>query len=171
MQFRNFLAEHKVLAVILAIFCLIVMFFGISHLVYISNKDDALKHIPESGVIDMKVSYDTELVSNNSVGNEWSFECKVNGKDLDKGEDCTMPINIKQPIKISSKVTEYDASYSDIGTKSDSHSSNDLPNFDITHRVTVTEKNGRYTGNQAVWKIRYHFERQLPYWDIVLGNY
>ena len=95
-----------------------------------------------------------ECVENNHVGNEWSFGCTVNKKELAKGDSISVSTTSTGKITIVSSVKEEDK-IPDIGSKNLSIPVSKLKTKNdttYTSQVTVTENRGRYSGNKAIWK-------------------
>ncbi len=98
-----------------------------------------------------------ECVENNHVGNEWSFGCTVNKKELAKGDSISVSTTSTGKITIVSSVKEEDK-IPDIGSKNLSIPVSKLKTKNdttYTSQVTVTENRGRYSGNKAIWKFTY----------------
>jgi len=108
------------------------------------------------------VTVSSKLVSNNSVGHDWSLTHTINGKEYFKKSDkATITLTQGEKIKIVTKAIEND-SYPDIGENtyeftltSDFFSGG----FYATVEVTVIENKGRYKNNAAVWEVTYDFNR------------
>ncbi len=102
-----------------------------------------------------------ECVENNHVGNEWSFGCTVNKKELAKGDSISVSTTSTGKITIVSSVEEEDK-IPDIGSKTLSIPVSKLKakkDTTYTSQVTVTENRGRYSGNKAIWKFTYIVKR------------
>jgi len=96
------------------------------------------------------VSFNAEMVENNSVGDDWSYGMKFNSEELEPGD--TVVIDAEQTPMFVIYVSEYDASNSDI-----TELTVDFENLELGEEVTrvisvvVTENDGRYKENIAVW--------------------
>jgi hypothetical protein len=86
------------------------------------------------------------MISNNHVGNNWSYSISVNNKKLIKGK--SIKIN-SSTLKSTIKIIEHDKS-PDIGLKTFTL----VKGKENTFNVVVVENKGRYSGNKAVWKIK-----------------
>jgi hypothetical protein len=100
-----------------------------------------------------ELSYTAKLISNDSVGDEWSYSIKVNNNTYSSfNEKITIELD-GDNIPVEFIASEYDKSKSDIGMNSIV-----LPYSEIikgealtfTKQVVVTENGGRYSGNSAI---------------------
>jgi hypothetical protein len=85
------------------------------------------------------------MIENNSVGNDWSYTVKINGKIL----------NIGDSLKITDKVITANITVIEEDSRPDEGFKNEnlkigLNEFD----VLVTENMGRYSGNTAKWHFK-----------------
>lgn len=85
------------------------------------------------------------MIENNSVGNDWSYTVKINGKIL----------NIGDSLKITDKVITANITVIEADSRPDEGFKNEnlkigLNEFDIL----VTENMGRYSGNTAKWHFK-----------------
>lgn len=98
------------------------------------------------------LSFSTNLISNNSVGNEWNYYIKVNNNTYNSNQqDTTIELN-GDNIPIELVVYEYDESKSDFGSSSVVVPYSELiKGQTLTYRkvINVTENGGRYSGNTA----------------------
>lgn len=98
------------------------------------------------------LSFSTNLISNNSVGNEWNYYIKVNNNTYNSNQqDTTIELN-GDNIPIELVVYEYDESKSDFGSSSVVVPYSELiKGQTLTYRkvITVTENGGKYSGNTA----------------------
>ena len=95
-----------------------------------------------------KVSYEFELISNDSVGNDWGKEIKADGLPLASGE--IFPADTPSPLHLSVVITEYEK-YPDIGRNSTCLALED--GAVASTRITVREDRGRFSDNTAVWEV------------------
>jgi hypothetical protein len=86
------------------------------------------------------------MISNNHVGNEWSYSVKVNGKVLNELGSISLVGN----DSLSIEVVEHD-SIPDIGSLNTTINKN-TKNVD----VNVIENRGRYSGNSATWRFTFN---------------
>ena len=103
------------------------------------------------------ITYYTSLSYNNSVGNEWGYGVKYNGKYVESGSRVAVSGNLL--VDITAYAVEFD-SYNDYGSKTVSFkplSIGEKNSKEVT--VTVRENNGRYTGNTAQWVFEITVER------------
>lgn len=97
-----------------------------------------------------EVTITDSLISNNSVGRDWKQEYFCENKTVVSGQRWTVPIDTTKTIKITAKITEDDI-HKDIGYGYLSVELRD--GFKTSTTVTVSEDNGRYTDNSALWEI------------------
>lgn len=95
-------------------------------------------------------------VSNNHVGNEWSFGCKVNKVSLKEGGTVKVSSSTSDKISITATAVEND-SYPDSNSKTLTIPVSKLKEGGNPYslNVTVTEDRGRYSGNKATWKFSF----------------
>ncbi|MCG8572541.1 MAG: hypothetical protein MJB14_20600 [Spirochaetes bacterium] len=92
------------------------------------------------------------MLYNNHVGNEWSYEIKVN--DVIVEWDIVASIQVEDLINIVITVIEMEKS-PDIGITRKQISISELSDYlnkEIPLEVVVTEDRGRYSGNEAKWR-------------------
>lgn len=113
----------------------------------------------------MTLNVRTKNISNNSVGNEWSFKCYVDGAPVKPDTPTTVYLNSDSLVMFKTVITEKDDSYSDTGSAEGLY----LPSmtelyegFKFSHKITVIEKGGKYAGNRAVWEVTYTFSEYSP---------
>ena len=97
-----------------------------------------------------QLTFKTRQISNNHVGNDWSFTYTYNGQPIRSGYTINQSLEIFTFQSINVEVREND-NIDDVGTGLISVAICD--DSSAKTRVTVTETNGRYTGNHAVWEI------------------
>jgi len=105
----------------------------------------------------MTVTISSKCSGYNHVGQNWSRYYTINGDSVSSGDK--VEIILGQSITIYSKVTEKDTS-PDVGrvTEDVEITQEYFDNgFTITHKVSVREDSGRYSGNTAVWTITFTF--------------
>ena len=97
-----------------------------------------------------ELTFTEKLLSNDHVGNDWSFTYTHNGKVIENGYRVSEAFDLLGIERIGVKIREED-NIDDVGTG----------NLSVMiceggsgkTKVTVTETDGRYTGNTAVWEI------------------
>ncbi len=92
----------------------------------------------------------SELINNDSVGNDWKEEYSCEGSVISSGNRWTIPLDTTKAVKIKATITEFD-DWPD--TESAFISVVLKDGFETYSTITVTENKGRYTGNTANWKI------------------
>lgn len=104
---------------------------------------------------------DIALVSNNSVGDEWTTEATVDGDTILAGE--SIIVDLSSAVTLKASATEEDT-YPDIGSKTQKINKRDLPadgSLTVVLEVTVTEDRGMYAGNTAMWRFTFLIEPVL----------
>ena len=97
-----------------------------------------------------ELTFKTKLISNDSVGNNWSFTYTHNGQTIESGYTITQSLEIFTFQSIGVEVRENDK-IDDVGTGTMAVAICEVGSGKTT--ITVTETNGRYKGNTAVWEI------------------
>lgn len=97
-----------------------------------------------------KLTFHTMLVSNDHVGSDWSFTYTHNGKAIKSGYTIIQSLEIFTFRSIDVEVREHDK-IDDVGTGTLAVAICEVGSGKTT--VTVTETDGRYKGNTAVWEI------------------
>ena len=97
-----------------------------------------------------KLTFKTKLISNNSVGNDWSFTYTHNGETIESGYTITQSLEIFTFQSIGIEVRENDK-FDDVGTGTMAVAICEVGSGKT--EITVTETNGCYKGNTAVWEI------------------
>ena len=101
-----------------------------------------------NGVYRMEIN--SRCISNDSVGNDWSKIYTMDGATIDSSIQVISPIDTKMRKTVKVKIIERD-SIPDIASDEITFY---LKDGEVKKTaVTVTEKNGRYRGNTAVWEI------------------
>lgn len=97
-----------------------------------------------------ELTFKTRRISNNHVGNDWSFTYTYNGETITSGYQIIQSLEIFsfQPIQI--EIRE-DDKIDDVGTGTMSIAICDGGSGKT--QITVTESGGRYDGNTAVWEV------------------
>ena len=106
----------------------------------------------------MKVTVKATCKNRNHVGNNWSYEYKIDDEVIKNNS--TMVIAAGQELIIESEVVENDK-YPDIGFESVEYivTEEDIRDgFKIELYVEVTEDKGRYAGCSCIWEIVYNFK-------------
>lgn len=107
-----------------------------------------------------KVTINTTMDYNNSVGNDWSYSYSFNSSTIRSGD--TVSLYNGQTITLEASATEDDKS-PDRGYASGKYTiyKSDLENgFYCTLSFTVTEDKGRYAGNSAGFTVKFTFDPQ-----------
>ncbi len=97
-----------------------------------------------------RIEINGRCISNDSVGNDWSKIYTMDGATIDNSVQVIAPIDTKTRKTVKVKITERD-SIPDIASDEITFYLKDSEVKKTT--ITVTEKNGRYRGNTAVWEI------------------
>ena len=97
-----------------------------------------------------KLTFKTKLVSNNSVGNDWSITYAHNGQPIENGYTITQSLEIFSFQSIEIEVREKDK-IDDVGTGTMAVAICDGGKGKT--EITVTETNGCFKGNTAIWEI------------------
>ena len=97
-----------------------------------------------------RLTFHKKLISNDHVGRDWTFTYTHNGKTIKSGYTITQSLGIFTFQSIGVEIRENDK-IDDVATDSFAVAICDGGSGKTT--VTVTETNGRYKGNTAVWEI------------------
>lgn len=97
-----------------------------------------------------KLTFKTNLLSNDHVGHDWTFTYTYRGQTINSGYIITRSLEISAFQLIGVEIRENDK-IDDVGTDTLAVAICDGGSGKTT--VTVTETNGRYKGNTAVWEI------------------
>lgn len=111
------------------------------------------KSVEQDNISKAELSYSAKLISNDSVGDEWSYSIKVKNNKYSRLNEKVVVELDGDNTSVEFIASEYDKSKSDIGK-----SSIVLPYSEIikgetltyTKQVVVTENGGRYSGNSAI---------------------
>ena len=99
------------------------------------------------------VSFSVKKVSNNHVGNKWTYVITSGETAINKGKSATFELTGAESLELICQATEND-SYPDVGTNTITINTADLKEGKntVTTTVIVTEDRGRYAGNTAEYK-------------------
>ncbi len=106
------------------------------------------------------ITYNATMVENNSIGEDWSFGVKFGSEELELGEIVT--IDEEETPLFVIFVNEYDAGNSDYTEMSVEFEGLELDEEETqVMTVVVTENDGRFSGNIAVWEFSITCKRVL----------
>ena len=111
-----------------------------------------------------KISIDTKLGYNNSVGDDWIVVVRLNWRELDEVE-YEKGVKLKQvKNRLDIMIIEAD-NYNDIGSsyfyfERDRKTIKDL-------KIIVEENRGRYSGNRAIWDCDVVVKRSVNLWTVL----
>ena len=100
------------------------------------------------------------MIFNNHVGNEWGFQMDVNGTPQQINNPLNIPISDIQ--NTSFVVYESNETHPDFASTSlNIEASALIPNKEYSKEidVVITESNGRYSGNQAKWRLKFYYKK------------
>ena len=97
-----------------------------------------------------QLTFKTKQISNDSVGRDWSFTYTHDGKTIKSGYTITQSLEIFTFQSIGVEIRENDK-IDDVGTGTLMVAICDGGSGKT--KITVTETDGRYKGNTAVWEI------------------
>lgn len=97
-----------------------------------------------------ELTFKTEEISNDGVGNDWSFTYTYNGKTIQSGYKMRLSLEVFTFRSVQVEVRE-DDKLDDTGTGTLLFAICDGGSGKT--QVTVTENGGRYKGSTAVWEI------------------
>lgn len=97
-----------------------------------------------------ELTFKTKLISNDSVGNDWSFAYTHNGQAIESGYTITQSLEIFTFQSIGVEIQENDK-IADVGTGTMAVAI--CEGGTGKTQITVTETSGCYKGNAAVWEI------------------
>ncbi len=93
-----------------------------------------------------------EMISNDHVGNEWSYIAKIGKQEVEIGD--SLSVSKDKKLTLYGKAVEADK-YPDSGSKSVTITPSKYAGKEVKIKVTVTENRGRYSGNKAVWEFTF----------------
>lgn len=99
-----------------------------------------------------------EEIENNHVGNEWAFGALVDGRYLSYGGKITIRLENQEQLEIKSLLSEGREKYNDSANTVSFYSVADFQigkDYVIEQDVTITEGNGRYAGEIAIFRFSY----------------
>ena len=99
-----------------------------------------------------QLTFHEKKLSNDHVGNEWSFTYSHNGQIIQSGYEITLPLKSRTYQSIDVEIREKDK-IDDIGTGTLTIAIREGATGKT--EIAVTETNGRYKGNTAVWEFSY----------------
>ncbi|KQN96095.1 hypothetical protein [Paenibacillus sp. Leaf72] len=110
--------------------------------------------------VTIKVTFVSEdLVSNDSVGNEWETQVLINGKAVAAGDSIKLTLKPSELVKLEATAIEQDK-IPDVGTANKSFKASTVTSGKKhTLDVKVVENRGRYSGNAAKWKFVFQVEK------------
>ena len=97
-----------------------------------------------------QLTFKTKKISNNHVGNDWSFTYTYGGQTIQSGHKITYPLDLFTFLPIGVEVRENDK-LDDVETGTLCAAICDGGSGKT--QITVTETDGKYKGNTAVWEI------------------
>lgn len=97
-----------------------------------------------------QLTFKTRKISNDCVGNDWSFTYTYNGQEIKSGFQIYQSLEIFTFQAIEVEIRE-DDKIDDVGTGTLRVAICDGGSGKV--EITVTEKGGKYNGNTAVWEI------------------
>ena len=170
MRGKRFVPSGIILKNRIIIITLLIILIILLRFLYFYGKNKALSTIPKDGNMKFTVQFcSANLIQNNSVGNKWSYEVKINGKKIKEGRKINITATTKDKISFSASAKEHDF-IPDTGAGSISVNVKELKlteNNTYPIDVTVAENKGMYTGNTAIWKFNFSVTRKVSLSDIV----
>jgi len=161
--------KATVLTIIMVLFVPVCLYT-----IYFVKRDSILRAIPANNIIDLQISFTKDLEYNNSVGNEWIFDIEINGNKFNNNENSkTLSFKTNDKLKINAKVIEAD-NISDVGRNSIEI---DLKKLDLSKKntfeipVIVRENRGRYSGNTAMWNLKFSISRDIGFWGVIFSSF
>ena len=149
MRAKRFAPSGTFLKIRVVIIILLIILLILIRFLYFYGKNKALSEIPKDGKMKFTIEFcSANLIQNNSVGNNWSYKSKINGKKIKEGRKIKTIATINDKIGFSVSAKEHDF-IPDTGSGSISVNIMDLKlpeknTFPID--VTVTENKGMYKG-------------------------
>lgn len=119
----------------------------------ISKNDNKMQDDTHKKITEIEIFFSTDIIYNNSVGNEWNSYMKHNDKYIFSSYyDNVITISNNKDIVLDAYVYEYDERSSDYGVSTFVIPYTDIIDGNIhtyTKEITVREDGGRYKGNTA----------------------
>lgn len=112
--------------------------------------------------ISLRVTLKTaQMLSNNSVGNDWSYTCWVNNEYIGKGDTIDLTAKSDSKITLNATAKEHDK-FPDSGSNTLDIDIKDISTTEKIYKieVTVKENRGRYSGNTAKWLFEFTVNRE-----------
>lgn len=100
------------------------------------------------GIYELNIT--KKLLSNNAVGNDWSFKFFLNEEEIKNGHEIIYSLELFQFITIEAEITEKDK-INDVGTGKITLGLCDEGRGKA--EIIVIENAGRFKGNKAIWEI------------------
>lgn len=97
-----------------------------------------------------QLTFETKQISNDCVGNDWSFTYTYNGNTIQTGHKLTCSVEVFSFQTVTVEARENDK-LDDVGTGDMTVAICDGGSGKTT--ITVTENGGRHKGCEAVWEI------------------
>ncbi len=97
-----------------------------------------------------QLTFTEKKISNDCVGNDWSFTYKCNGETVKSGHKVLLSLEVFTFQTIAVEIREGDR-LDDVGTGDIKVAICDGSSGKTT--ITVTENGGQYKGNTAIWEI------------------
>lgn len=170
MRAKGFVPSGTILKNRIIIIALFIILIILIRFLYFYGRSKALSTIPKDGNMKFTVQfYSANLIQNNSVGNKWSFEVKINSKKIKEGRKIKITATTKDMISFSASAKEHDF-IPDTGVGSIDVNIADLKlpeNNAYPIDVTVAENKGMYKGNTAIWKFNFIVTRKVSIFDII----
>jgi hypothetical protein len=149
---------------------MIIATLFIIRILYSYEESKALSTIPKDGNMKFTVQFcSADLIQNSSVGNNWSFEVKINGVKVKEGRKLKIKATTNDKISFSASAKEHDL-ISDLGNAEISVNIKDLKLIEKNTyliEVTVVENKGKYLGNTAMWNFSFSVVRKVNIFDII----
>lgn len=97
-----------------------------------------------------ELNFKAKKISNNHVGNDWSFVYTYDGETIKSGHQIVYSLELFTFLPIGVEIRE-DDKIDDVGTGTMRVAIADGGSGKT--QITVTEKGGKYDGNSAVWEV------------------
>lgn len=115
------------------------------------NNSDVTPPPPQKVEKSYMITYSAECDNYNSVGDDWSYGVKFNSDEIESGE--TVVIDEDETLFLVIFVNEYDAGNSDFSELTLEFSDLECGDEETQEvDVVVTENDGRFKDNTAIWK-------------------